>query len=113
MKKLWKKLRLWYRPMSKRYERLLNKLIQYNDDNHIHLFLCWIVYDLEDDLLLEDLQHRLRLMEIMYPDDYKNTQIYYLSLDQWRRGQGIANREVNRPNVTVNEPTRFIIPYLL
>ena len=98
MKKLWKKLRLWYRPMSKRYERLLNKLIEHNNEE-LELYLCIIadIY-LKDDLLLEDLEFRFKFMDVMYPDHYEKTAIYlfssktaiYLfSSDPWDKGKAI------------------------
>ena len=76
MKKLWKKLRLWYRPMPKRYERLLNLLIEKKYENS-GMFLCILVSELNDDILKEDLHYRLKNMERMYSNDYKNTILYY------------------------------------
>lgn len=89
MKKLWKKLRLWYRPMSKRYERLLNKLIE-NNNKELELYLCIIadIY-LEDDLLSEDLEFRFKFMDVMYPNHYKKTAIYLFSSDPWDNGKAI------------------------
>ena len=89
MKKIWKKLRLWYRPMSKRYERLLNKLIERNNEE-LELYLCIIanIY-LKDDLLLEDLEFRFKFMDVMYPDHYEKTAIYLSPSDPWDKGKAI------------------------
>ena len=89
MKKIWTKLRLWYRPMSKRYERLLNKLIECNNEE-LELYLCIIadIY-LKDDLLLEDLEFRFKFMDVIYPDHYEKTAIYSFSSDPWDKGKAI------------------------
>lgn len=85
MKKLWIKLRLWRRPMIRRYEKLLNELIKRNTVSK-NLYLCFLTWDLSDDLLLKDLEYRFTNMELLYPEDYEKTLRYRWNLSSWSKG---------------------------
>ena len=85
MKKLWIKLRLWRRPMIRRYEKLSNELIKRNTVSK-NLYLCILVDHIYDDLLSKDLEYRFRNMELLYPEDYEKTLRYRWNLYSWSKG---------------------------